>query len=381
VGLQAPTSSVTTPSSDPVHPPPASRRPPWAESAAAWGAPPELHDVPWVIKFAHRWSGLTRTDLTLGLLAFGVALYGFGLLLAISYGESMGFLRLYIIPVMIAGICFTIGSANYLVNRYRKIIAGWGTKYDDDGKARLHQHWKNACHSLWTLSVAGTSGLIVVAYIGSIRFSNAALLPVIGSADWIVFGPWPLFGYLLLLGFLVGFIAGWGVFEVSEHIRFIRSAFDDTFDLKAELAGYDSARAYGTFLATAALLWTGALTLCAVVLYRNVNLFSLTIFSGASFAGLTLFVAPQVLLHQSIVRAKRAHLAELQRSLPGDWEKTPLGRLDDRTISLLRLARDIDSVSDWPVNLPAALLAIFGAVIPFLFGYLLNIYAATGVSL
>lgn len=310
----------------------------------------------------------------LGVTTALLGVYAVGFLTAWATGDFGGFVTFYAVPLVLAEIGWGIFSMDWLRDRYRQVLWEWRRNFGGEYRDRLDAHWKRLADEYASLRFTGPLMAICAGLILGVRVLPGFASFVGSIAQPVVSAPGPLFVYFLVLGVALGYVAGWGVHIIVEHMAFLAALARAHLNPYGIMTGESGIEAVANLSFLSSVSWFGAVALATGVLYRNLDVGSIALYLFAVAIGLVGFLVPQVYLHRMLVGAKSALEAEFQSLLPRDWQR--VGRVveDLRTMTVLNLIRSVDTIPEWPINITVIITGLIAAVLPIA-------VAAIGVNL
>jgi hypothetical protein len=343
-------------------------------SKAASEADPEQEDVvvsphtgrmPWILRRAYDVCTVTTLSYELTIVTGLLLTYVVGALIAAAEGLLTAYLGWYIFPAVLFEIGWIIAWLDWGSRTYINILEKWRKNFGPKYGALLDRHLDRMLTdrgSVWVV------GLVLGVGDGDIigtRISDGTTLKVATISNWIVLGPWPTFVFLMAVLTVGGIVAGGAIYAALEHVRFIR----EISRLRVNSLRLLSSETYFGDLANMGLALSMVcfvgVAVVGIVLYGDLNPVTIPLYALAAAMGLAFFFVPQLYLYRMIVDSKSRLKTRLRRMLPGDWQESDVMLAGNQTPQVLALIQQVDTIRDWPINVPVILLEVVSALIPF----------------
>jgi len=326
---------------------------------------PYLHRRPFLLRTSHRVCKLTGGPHEFAVFVALLAAYVIGAAIAYSEGLLGQYLDWYILVAILFAMGWVTGWLEWGRKLYTGLLWKWRNNFDERYLPLARKHLETALgdgHSVWIIVPALILGEGEVL---SVRLSGGTVLQVPPVSRWIVFGPLPIFIFLMIVLTAAGVIAGVAVSAVLEHVVFMHRLAKLPLDPFRLLSADTYLGELAKFGFAASMSWFVGVAVAGIILYGDLNAVTIPLYGLAAVVGLVLFFLPQIYINRMIVRSKKRLKMRLRRLLPKDWEKPDRLTADPRIPHTLELIQHADGVKDWPIDVPVIFSELMAALIPF----------------
>lgn len=332
--------------------------------------PPFLKAARWALR-PLRWFERASVGVhMLGVVVLLGILYAAGLAIGYEQGDAEQVLRFYFLPVMLVEIGWGVFAIDWARGRYKRILWDWRKNFGEWYQDTLYRHWRRLCHDKESYWVTAPAAAAVAGYIIGIRVSHGSTIPIPSISQPIVLGSPAEFVYITIVGAILGYVGGWGIYIIIEHTRFLHSLSQKHLIAFRVITGESEIKELAEFSLMNSVNWFVALAIVSPIFFTNINRASISGYIAATLIGFVAFILPQFYLHDIMVRAKSTLVRELRDTLPSGVQETQALTSDVRAMSILTLIRTTDQMPDWPIDIRVVMTEVLGVLLPVVTGIL-----------